>query len=73
MCNEKDCKRHELWGGLCLDHLRAKVAKNLDLTVEEAEEAVSVSIEEDAKIKKIDAVLITTADGITEMETRETE
>jgi len=32
MCSKKNCKRHELWGGLCLPHLEEAIenAKRAD-------------------------------------------
>lgn len=56
MCSKKNCERHELWGGLCLTHLK---------------EAYAPVAPKRRRKKKVDAVEVTTTDAVEEVETRE--
>lgn len=56
MCRIEDCERHELWGGLCLDHLREKYAPQP---------------QRKSRKKKVDNIEVVTTDETTEQETRD--
>jgi len=56
MCSKNNCERHELWGGLCLDHLKEKFAPKPKRR---------------SRKKKVDAVEVETTDETSEMETRD--